>query len=272
MIGIRVVTQCPHTQAATGIMHINHKVLGIIAGAVWDQNEWMAFLIGTRSPDGLQVMVTDLRAPYQIRGHGNCETVTEEPLAADVVGVIHSHHSMGAFFSETDNTKLNPRFPTSIVVSQPKYGAPSEHTLLGFSYKAEGKIVLSCGTPGIINFIVQPMPMVEDWPVVEAATRGTVKPGPLFGCPHTTQVVNSIYQTTNAKCGLTTTEPMKAYFGRDSVAFIAEVEKQTKAIVQEYAGYQYVDNRHHKGKLAPFSGGPWDDDSWIRHWSAYGGD
>ena len=279
MIGIKVVHKCPHTDAATGVMHMNHKVLGILAGAVWDKNEWMAFLIGVRSPDGLSVMVTDLRIPLQRRGHGMCETVNEEPLAPDVVGVVHSHHTMGAFFSQTDDTKLNPRFPTSIVVSQPKHNSKAEHELLGFCYKAEGRVPLPCGTPGIIEFTVQPAPFVKDWPVMEIAKFGEPKGGSLTFCPHTTSARNELMQTTTAKCGLVGHHVIENYFGRDSASFIAAVEKQTEAIVNEYPGYQYVDKRHGqgKGKQHAFQDGPWNEDQWLRGWSeypygAYGGD
>lgn len=274
MIGIQVIHKCPQTEAARGIMHLNHKVLSTIAGAVYDKNEWMAFLVGTRTPDGLQIMVTDLRVPLQTRGHGSCETVKEEPLAPDVVGVIHSHHTMGAFFSQTDDTKLNPRFPTSIVVAQTKWNTGTEFNLLGFCYKAEGKVMLPCGTPGIVNFTVQPYPMVKDWPIVEDASLGTPKPGSLAFCPHTVKERTDLVQVTRAKCGLTSNEPVEAFFGRESVSFIEAVEKNTTAIVNEFPNYNYEDKRHH-GKRHAFQEGLWEgeDELRLRHWShAYGGD
>jgi proteasome lid subunit RPN8/RPN11 len=274
MMTIKVVEECPQTKVARGIMHISHKVLSTIAGAVYDKNEWMAFLVGTRTPDGLQIMVTDLFVPLQTRGHGSCETVKEEPLAPDVVGVIHSHHSMGAFFSQTDVTKLNPRFPTSIVVAQTKYNTGSEAQLLGFQYKAEGRVPLPCGTPGIVEFTAQPYPMVKDWPIVENATLGTPKPGSLTYCPHTHVERTHLTQIVRAKCGLSSEDAVRAYFGRLSTDFIAAVEKNTTAIVNEFpGGYRYEDKRHHgKGKKHPFQDGPWNDDDFLRSWSAYGGD
>jgi hypothetical protein len=164
------------------------------------------------------------------------------------------------------------------VVAQTKFNAGNEASLLGFQYKAEGRAPLPCGTIGIVEFTVQPYPMVEGWPVEVKAGFGTPKGGSLFTCPHTKSVVQQLSQTTTAKCGIACTEPVRGYFGSDSKAFMEAVEKNTTAIVNQYAGYQYVDKRHGKGKHHPFQegswskDGPWDEDIWIRSWSTYGGD
>jgi hypothetical protein len=64
-----------------------------------------------------------------------------------------------AFFSGTDNTELNPFFKSSIVVAQAK-------TALGFSYKAEGKVILPCGSIGKIDFFLK-VTDSERWNAVE---------------------------------------------------------------------------------------------------------
>lgn len=269
---IPVVHNCPYTKAGSGVMHINHKTLGVLAGAVHDKIEWMAFLIGTRSQDGLEVTVTDLRVPEQNRSTGHCETFKEEPLPPDVVGVVHSHHSMGAFFSQTDVDKLNPRFPTSIVISQLRHDAIPECKLLGFNYKAEGRAPLPCGSIGVIDFTVQPTPMVKDWPVVALPKFDKPVPGTLHWCPKKKVETGHLIQRIIASCGVSTSEPTKAVFGTKSQEFIVEVEKKTKGTgMQEWVpgqGYNqnyYVTDKRHQRYIEV--GGPWSDDDFLRHWS-----
>lgn len=284
MIKIPVVGNCPYTHAGEGVMHIAHPVLAVLAGAVHDKDEWMAFLIGTRSENGLEVRVTELRIPDQRRGHGFCETVKQEPLAPDVVGVVHSHHTMGAFFSNTDDTKLNPRFPTSIVVAQPKYQTNNEGKLLGFAYKAEGRVPLPCGSIGIVDFTALPDPMVDEWPIsAEPKFHKPQLDKTLYYCPHTKVEAKGINQSTTTKCGITKVEATAAVFGRNGDKFIKEVEKKTEASQHggqwnyyEGTGKPYVVNdkryKEVRGFQPPPGGrGPWDteDELYMRSWSEY---
>src|SRR5678815_3182647 len=143
MITIPVVPSCPHTMTGKGVLRLEHSVIAMLAGAVYDRNEWIALLIGTRSEDGLDVIVDDLRIPLQERGYASCELVREEPIENGVVGVVHSHHNMTAFFSHTDDTTLNPRFPVSLVIAQTGGQNSESETLLGFNYKVEGRAPVS---------------------------------------------------------------------------------------------------------------------------------
>lgn len=148
---IKVVSSCPVVKASKGVMEFPPELVAAIAGAVLDKIEWMVLLLGERSEDGFQVKVTGFRVPQQ-RRTSNDVSMTEpmeadgSTIGEDVVGVLHSHHSLGAFFSHTDNTELNPQFKSSIVVSQ------GSTTALGFKYKAEGKVVLPCGSVGKVDF------------------------------------------------------------------------------------------------------------------------
>jgi hypothetical protein len=161
---VHIVKSCPVTKASTGVLEFPPQLVAKVAGAVSDHIEWMVLLLGERSTDGFHVKVTDFRVPKQRRSGGDVKMA--EPMEGDgstvddaVVGVMHSHHKMGAFFSGTDNTELNPFFKSSIVIAQAK-------TALGFAYKAEGKVVLPCGSIGSIPFFLK-VTDSERWNAVE---------------------------------------------------------------------------------------------------------
>src|SRR2546423_1387749 len=110
----QVVTDCPHTRKAQGVVLMSPELISQLAAAVHDVDEWAILLTGERRRQGYEVEVTGYRLPLQKRSGGEV-MLPEFDLESDVVGVIHSHHKLGAFFSTTDKTKLNLRFPMSIV-------------------------------------------------------------------------------------------------------------------------------------------------------------
>lgn len=161
---VHIVKSCPVSKASTGVLEFPPELVAKVSGAVQDSIEWMVLLLGERSADGFHVKVTDFRVPKQRRSGADVKMA--EPMEGDgstvddaVVGVLHSHHRMGAFFSGTDNNELNPFFKSSIVVAQAK-------TALGFSYKAEGKVTLPCGSIGKVDFFLK-VTGSERWNAVE---------------------------------------------------------------------------------------------------------
>lgn len=156
---IPTVHDCPHTRGS-GVVVLPSALIGELAGAVNDKDEWAILLRGKRDQDGAHVVVTDYFVPPQSRSGTNVE-LKDIPVTPDIVGVIHSHHAMGAFFSGTDNTYLNPRFPVSIVIAHEKWG---QRSYFGFTYKAEGRVTLPCGAIGVMGFSIQPSegPMVAE--------------------------------------------------------------------------------------------------------------
>jgi proteasome lid subunit RPN8/RPN11 len=243
MISIPVVPSCPYTRVGQGLLHIAHPVLSIFAGAVHDRIEWIALLTGTRSPDGMEVMVTGVRVPLQERSHASCELVREEPLTPEVVGVVHSHHSMDAAFSTIDDSTLNPRFPLSIVVARNSHTSTDSEKLFGFNYQAEGRVPLPCGSIGIIAYLAVPSPMLDIWP--EVAEFGYEEPDTtvsLFHCPHTTRTLAGITQTCKTACGIENTQPAQAIFGNDSKEFMTEVQQKTqRSKIKNYNIPQHYD-------------------------------
>jgi len=274
MIKIPVVDTCPHTVTGQGVVHISHPVLQTLAGAIYDKQEWIAFLLGTRSHNGLEITVTDLKIPLQIRSYANCALVRQEPLEKEVVGVVHSHHSMNAFFSTTDDDTLNPRFPFSLVVAYNTNKSSRIERLLGFNYKAEGRAPLPCGTIGVIPFTVSPFPMIPEWP--ETVTPQFHAPNEaisLSQCPLITRTRTGFMETCTTACQLTSTQEAHAIFGRDSSAFLVEVVKQTRGT----GGQKHHNNQRNNWMPGTYKnkGQGWPphdpedyDDKFLRHWGA----
>lgn len=163
-----ITKNCPITRKSHGIITMPPELLAAISTAVTDRHEWAIILYGKREQGGFMVRVEKIAIPpTQRRTSGNVD-IDEVDLTPDVVGVLHSHHTMGAFFSGTDNDHFNDKFPTSIVVAVPKAqtntAGPIAKTL-GFDYKAEGRVKLPCGALAVVKFRVVPdQKKVKDWP------------------------------------------------------------------------------------------------------------
>lgn len=273
MLTIPVIQECAHTENGRGVIHIDHAVLKTVSGAVWDHIEWLVILLGTRSKDGLTVHVKDIRVPLQYRGTAHCELVEKEDITPDVVGVLHSHHNMFAGFSHTDNKELNPRFPMSIVVAQPKGHKERVSFLhLGFQYQAEGKAILPCGNLGIVPMTIQPHPLPEGWP--EKVTVGYTEPKDDKAyaiCPHMKEHVTGLSLEYKALCGVVLNAPAPAVFGKESTSFMAEVREKTRQktyqvnIVKQH---QPLIPQEYIHQANPYNYYPGDDD-FLKHWSVY---
>lgn len=80
--------------------------------------EWLAYLDGEIDHTLKKVMIKDLVIPEQIVTSVNVFNVEYDwNEGRSIVGVIHSHHNMGAFFSGTDDEYINQNHDVSIVVS-----------------------------------------------------------------------------------------------------------------------------------------------------------
>ena len=273
MITMPVVEQCPHTVTGLGVIKVSHAVLATLAGAVYDRDEWMALLIGTRSENGLEIQVDSLRIPLQERSHAACSLVRQEPLTPDVVGVVHSHHTMRAFFSTTDDETLNTRFPMSLVVAQTGHDSSNIEHLLGFSYKAEGRAPLPCGSIGIVPFRLTPTPAIAEWP--ETLVSGFQTPTEQISlrlCPHTTKARISFINHCTTTCGIERTEAASTIFGRDGKEFLKEVQTNTRGGVKYGGnGLVVVDNRRHWEKKRDKHGFWGDDDNVRQYGEGWGG-
>lgn len=109
---LKVVTECglkPDTLDITLSRIVNAKI--DILMKKFTNCEWLAYLIG----DFETRYVDDLIIPEQVVSSGAVTSVGSKP--AGVIGVIHSHHNLGAFFSGTDDEYINKNNDISIVIA-----------------------------------------------------------------------------------------------------------------------------------------------------------
>lgn len=221
MFKIQPIKSCPHSRKSQGIVLMQPSLIAELAAAVTDKDEWAILLHGERRKGGYEVEVTHYSIPPQKRSGGHVD-IAEFDLDASVVGVIHSHHHLGAFFSTIDTSTLNPRFPVSIVVA---HGAT---TYLGFDYKGTGKVQLPCGSTGEIEFRIQP----TEGPVVAEIAQVTHDALNLGDCNRYVDHGDQFYVEYEAACGLKEPRVLKAKaFGTEATLLDAVAKLDRPAVV-----------------------------------------
>lgn len=100
--------------------------------------EWLAYLVGSN------YIVEDLFIPNQTVTAGSVNVDADTPQSEKpIIGVIHSHHTMGSFFSGTDDAYINMNHNISIVVSNKGMKAQARiKTPCGALKTIEAKIVI----------------------------------------------------------------------------------------------------------------------------------
>lgn len=246
MAGFKVETveSCPVTRGSQGVLTMTTEQVAMIAGAVRDKIEWMVLLHGTRSDDGYEVKVDRFTVPEQYRDSAEVELAADITLPVDCVGVMHSHHQMGAFFSGTDERELNPRFPSSIVVAV-------ANNNLGFNYRACGKVVLPCGAIGLVDFelAVEGVERFAAAPIrgehdAESLVDLKATDGGLKGCTHRQYAVHpddDFLAVDTAACGLSSGEVIQRplVFGANGNGLLAVVASQTRERVSRQLPAHY---------------------------------
>lgn len=77
--------------------------------------EWLAYLFGQV---GEKIVIEDMDVPKQNASAARVDEVEYQvPEGKRVIGVIHSHHNMGATFSGTDDAWINMNHDISILVA-----------------------------------------------------------------------------------------------------------------------------------------------------------
>ena len=233
MFRAQMIDNCAVTQATRGVIFLTTDIIASLAHATEHESiEWAVTLHGRRSEDGLQVWVQDIDIPEQERSSAEVDIKTGIDFGNSVVGILHSHHSMGAFFSGTDEKELNPRFPISIVVAKyntakggRKNGSSdfAESAMLGFAYLAVGKVRLPCGRMGEVKFKIAPvenetMEVVEDWPGISTPHMEVPEAETEIGdCPaHQLSYLSRFHAVERTECGaVSNTRPVLRPFGEN---------------------------------------------------------
>ena len=83
--------------------------------------EWLGYLLGN-GDDG-DYIITDIVVPPQEISTVSVDVLPEAVSPDGCIGVIHSHHTMGTFFSGTDKKYVNSNHNVSIVVSGDEFKA-----------------------------------------------------------------------------------------------------------------------------------------------------
>ena len=81
----------------------------------YPHREWLGYLVGTIG--NKSVFVSELSIPPHREASGASAEAEPFNIPENCVGVIHSHHSMGAFHSGTDQNFVDKNFPVSITVA-----------------------------------------------------------------------------------------------------------------------------------------------------------
>jgi len=111
--------------------------------------EWLAYLVGELSEDQKDFYITDLLVPKQTVSSTSVEV--DEPLSAGILGTVHSHHNMGAFHSNTDDTYIGENHIITLV-----YGNAAEKP-----YVAKIRLTTPCGGYFLVDtkvFVEKPEP------------------------------------------------------------------------------------------------------------------
>jgi len=119
--------------------------------------EWMGYLVGLQYDEG--ICVTDLVIPPH--EESNYSSAEAEPfnIPDDCVGVIHSHHKMGAFHSGTDHDHVDSNFPCSITVAVS--GGKLEFSTVAVIHTPCGKVAEV--TPKLVFVDPPPTFPEEEW-------------------------------------------------------------------------------------------------------------
>lgn len=103
--------------------------------------EFTVYLIGQK--EGNDYIVEDIYIPRQEVTSADA-TITDDHFPPGVIGILHSHHTMGAFFSGTDEEYVNNNYySVSVVIAKSKQDLKQQ---LGFfDYKAIAWYDTPCG-------------------------------------------------------------------------------------------------------------------------------
>lgn len=116
--GLKVMTECGKApkDVVVYLKPVVKRKIDILMNK-YQSREWLAYLIGKNN------IIDDIIFPKQKASAASVSDI-EFPsnLKEKIIGVIHSHHSMGTFFSGTDHEYINGNHDISIVVSKNGFG------------------------------------------------------------------------------------------------------------------------------------------------------
>lgn len=82
--------------------------------AAYPSQEWLSYMVGETEPI---MRVKDIIIPPHAHASGGSAEAEPLHVPANCLGVLHSHHHMGAFHSGTDDAYVDRNYPLSITVA-----------------------------------------------------------------------------------------------------------------------------------------------------------
>lgn len=83
----------------------------------YPNQEWLAYMTG-RISEKENIFVEDISVPPHKEASGASAEAEPFHIPENCVGFIHSHHTMGAFHSATDQAFVDKNYPVSITVAR----------------------------------------------------------------------------------------------------------------------------------------------------------
>jgi len=210
---------CPVGRASFSIVEMPDDLIAKMAVMVHDTLEWAIWLTGEKVENG-RYHIDNYIIPKQKRAISTVDIEENIPDNSNIIGVIHSHHRMGAFFSGTDTTELNPLYPLSIVIATPgskvREGYEGYRSylrdvrLFGFNYLGVAEFELPCESIGeggtfIVPYSRDTGQLYEGWDESLGLADHTQLPKQaLHGCDKVSVVeINATFQSYDGtSCGI----------------------------------------------------------------------
>ncbi len=122
----------------------------------YSHTEWIGYLVGEENKDSGDIFVEDIVIPPHEETNGaSCLAEPFHIPKKGCVGVIHSHHTMGAFHSGQDDHTVDRNFSISITVAKKS---------ANLEYDAISHVTTPCGKHSLLRCSVkyiQPKPLFD---------------------------------------------------------------------------------------------------------------
>lgn len=83
----------------------------------YPNKEWIGYLVGRKDDEKKAYLAFDISIPPHEEAYVASAVAEPGHFPKDHIGIIHSHHTMGAFHSGTDKEFVDNNHPVSVVVS-----------------------------------------------------------------------------------------------------------------------------------------------------------
>lgn len=109
----------------------------------YPSQEWLCYLKGRQTDTS--IFVEDIFVPPHEDASSGSALAEPFHIPEDCVGILHSHHGMGAFHSATDRDYVDKNFPVSITVAKSRTDKSIAYDAVSYVQTPCGKnVILEC--------------------------------------------------------------------------------------------------------------------------------